>query len=690
MPFKSEKQRRYMFAKQPKIAKRWAKKYPTKDLPMYADNADKEKRAVLGVLGRVLKNNLQPAVNFSVSQSLGRYLKKADSKLEHIQMPQHAQPTYSGEKPINSVLKPETEDEGSVGDVMAQESQSGGAKELLRKIALVAGPEVVRETERRKAQQTGQTPQPVPNNVNVKQYPVSPTTPPPMDLNAPAPAQQAAPQQQPAPNPNTTPAVGGGASPNARPIDAFGGISATGDLTGNSAQGVQHAAGAEKQSNEPIDFDKWHGKAFKIVTTPAGKSVARNTTGLGDGTPIADDPGRVSIVTPENGASWDWPDAPAETVNNFKKNWAQIQPGVGGYKMDQIRRAMQSQPGAKPVTPPPVTPPPVTPPPVTPQSIVPAEKLSSDDILAEIMSIDGSLDPTEQLELDEIWLDNLRAKCAAALKQQKCSCGCGQKVAECTCSASCSCRQKNGSCYGLEVKTAGSKPGLWANIHAKRKRGGKPAKPGDQDYPDSKSWQKTVKSSSSPAWQRSAGKNPEGGLNEKGRKSYERETGGNLKAPVTEKNPTGKAEKRQNSFCSRMCGMKRVNTGAETKADPGSRINKSLRKWNCKCGSALEFGRLVGEKVAAELTPAPVKPAPAPVAAVKQPVDKALQSQAKMFPNMVQLARANNQNQLNAIDAYSRAVHSRTGKHPSMWEITEALSAPDTGFSLVPSIYHNK
>ncbi len=99
---------------------------------------------------------------------------------------------------------------------------------------------------------------------------------------------------------------------------------------------------------------------------------------------------------------------------------------------------------------------------------------------------------------------------------------------------------------------------------------------------------------STPAWQRASGKNPEGGLNEKGRKSYERETGGNLKAPVTEKNPKGKAKKRQDSFCSRMCGMKRVNTGAKTKSDPDSRINKSLRKWNCKCSSAMEFGKQAG------------------------------------------------------------------------------------------------
>ena len=90
---------------------------------------------------------------------------------------------------------------------------------------------------------------------------------------------------------------------------------------------------------------------------------------------------------------------------------------------------------------------------------------------------------------------------------------------------------------------------------------------------------------SSPAWQRSAGKNEEGGLNAKGRASYNRATGGHLKAPVTEAHPKGKAKARQHSFCSRMCGMKSKNTGSETKSDPDSRINKSLRKWNCKCGS---------------------------------------------------------------------------------------------------------
>ena len=40
-----------------------------------------------------------------------------------------------------------------------------------------------------------------------------------------------------------------------------------------------------------------------------------------------------------------------------------------------------------------------------------------------------------------------------------------------------------------------SKPGLWANIHAKRKRGEPPAKPGQEDYPDKKNWKKVTEES---------------------------------------------------------------------------------------------------------------------------------------------------------------------------------------------------
>ena len=78
------------------------------------------------------------------------------------------------------------------------------------------------------------------------------------------------------------------------------------------------------------------------------------------------------------------------------------------------------------------------------------------------------------------------------------------------------------------------------------------------------------------AWQRKEGKNAKGGLNEKGRKSYERENpGSDLKAPQPE------GGSRRNSFCARMKGMKNKLTSAKTARDPDSRINKSLRAWNC-------------------------------------------------------------------------------------------------------------
>tara|TARA_R110002020_G_scaffold193544_3_gene394047 strand:+ start:1258 stop:1434 length:177 start_codon:yes stop_codon:yes gene_type:complete len=36
------------------------------------------------------------------------------------------------------------------------------------------------------------------------------------------------------------------------------------------------------------------------------------------------------------------------------------------------------------------------------------------------------------------------------------------------------------------------KPGLWANIMAKAKRGESPAKPGEKGYPTEKSWKKVT------------------------------------------------------------------------------------------------------------------------------------------------------------------------------------------------------
>ena len=83
-----------------------------------------------------------------------------------------------------------------------------------------------------------------------------------------------------------------------------------------------------------------------------------------------------------------------------------------------------------------------------------------------------------------------------------------------------------------------------------------------------------MNSGGSAAWTRKEGKSPSGGLNERGRKSYERANpGSDLKAPQPEGGP------RKKSFCARMRGMRKrqkpsYNTGED-------RLSKALRKWKC-------------------------------------------------------------------------------------------------------------
>ena len=89
-----------------------------------------------------------------------------------------------------------------------------------------------------------------------------------------------------------------------------------------------------------------------------------------------------------------------------------------------------------------------------------------------------------------------------------------------------------------------------------------------------------------PAWQRKEGKNPEGGLNAKGRASYNAANPGKpgLKAPQPEGGP------RRDSFCARMKGMKKKRSGVSSANGATSRINKSLRGWNCREGGSVRGG----------------------------------------------------------------------------------------------------
>ena len=73
-------------------------------------------------------------------------------------------------------------------------------------------------------------------------------------------------------------------------------------------------------------------------------------------------------------------------------------------------------------------------------------------------------------------------------------------------------------------------------------------------------------------------KSLKGGLTATGRAKYNRATGSNLQAPVTEKNPTGKRAARRKSFCARMKGVK--GPMKDSKGRP-TRKALALRRWKC-------------------------------------------------------------------------------------------------------------
>jgi len=78
-----------------------------------------------------------------------------------------------------------------------------------------------------------------------------------------------------------------------------------------------------------------------------------------------------------------------------------------------------------------------------------------------------------------------------------------------------------------------------------------------------------------PAWTRKEGKAPSGGLNAKGRASYNKANPGKpgLKAPQ----PEGGSRKK--SFCARSAGQMKMWPSAAK--DPNSRLRLARKKWKC-------------------------------------------------------------------------------------------------------------
>jgi hypothetical protein len=127
------------------------------------------------------------------------------------------------------------------------------------------------------------------------------------------------------------------------------------------------------------------------------------------------------------------------------------------------------------------------------------------------------------------------------------------------------------------VELEEKRKGLWHNIHAKRKRGERPAKPGEKGYPktldigeargeDSKGHYRSTESGA--------------GMTKKGVEAHRRaNSGSKLQTAVTGKvKPGSKDAKRRNSFCARMSGMK--GPMKDEKGRP-TRKAMSLRRWRC-------------------------------------------------------------------------------------------------------------
>ena len=141
---------------------------------------------------------------------------------------------------------------------------------------------------------------------------------------------------------------------------------------------------------------------------------------------------------------------------------------------------------------------------------------------------------------------------------------------------------KKDACYHKVKASAKVWPSAYASGRLVQCR-----KKGASNYGNSKKEEvEYVDEAKSAAWQRKEGKRESGGLNQKGVDSYRAANpGSKLKTAVTTKpsklKKGSKSANRRKSFCARMSGMKKKLTSAKTANDPDSRINKSLRKWNC-------------------------------------------------------------------------------------------------------------
>ena len=275
MPFTSEKQRRFLWAAHPDIAKRWAHEYPNKKkLPMYAHKTDtdtpQDEKAK-----KVETNHKHSAVKSVALDIYAKFKKKSAVTEVRVAMPQGDKPTYAGQEATK--VKETKKDLTGCGNMPKND-----VSRLMAKLSAVLSQPIQQALENERAEQEARDAALMPANAGIKRYAMPAAgTPLPMGMQPQAPQ---APQQAPAqPAPaqaqanGQLPPVGGGSSPNANPINSFGALSSSGDINGNASLGTQNMAGGEKLSGVLSGLGQLFGRGAKAVANTAASAAKRVT-----------------------------------------------------------------------------------------------------------------------------------------------------------------------------------------------------------------------------------------------------------------------------------------------------------------------------------------------------------------------------------------------------------------------------
>ena len=264
MPFRSEKQRRYLWATNPDMARRWAHEYPQKKkLPMYAADektdktekpaATKKSASILSKLNKTplsVNNGSKCKIN-NIGANLTSPNKTAGDRLIKVNLPECEGPTYAGQNDCGDEINFDVANKQQEDQYVEERNPENAANSILQKLSSVLSPVLRQKIEEALARREERPARDVPKNPGFRRYFAAVSQiPPPVGhpANPVDPAQNLASAQP--QNPNRLAPVGGGSNPRHNVINSFGAISATGNLNGNAAFGAKNSPDSSKIAAE--------------------------------------------------------------------------------------------------------------------------------------------------------------------------------------------------------------------------------------------------------------------------------------------------------------------------------------------------------------------------------------------------------------------------------------------------------